>query len=102
MPSSRRPAAASARGGSFDDLVGAVEDRWRHGETERLRGLEVDDQLECCRLLHRQIRRFGAFEDLPNVIADLAKDSREARSIADQAAGIGEITVGIDDRNGMA
>jgi hypothetical protein len=37
--------------GSFDDLVGAGEDRRRHGEAERLRDLEIDDQLEggrCC------------------------------------------------------
>jgi hypothetical protein len=38
---------------SFDNLVGAGEDRWRHGEAERLRGLEIEDQLECGRLLDR-------------------------------------------------
>jgi hypothetical protein len=38
---------------SFDDLVGAGEDRWRDGEAEFLRGLEIDDQLEPCRLLNR-------------------------------------------------
>ena len=27
----------------LDDLVGAGEDRWRHGETERVRGLQIDD-----------------------------------------------------------
>ena len=30
----------------FDNLVGAGEQRLRHGDTERLRGLQVDDQLE--------------------------------------------------------
>jgi hypothetical protein len=35
----------------FDDLVGAGEDRWRHGEAERLGSFEVDDQLERRRLL---------------------------------------------------
>src|SRR2546426_3309027 len=31
---------------SFDDLVGAGEDRWRHGEAERFSGLEIDDRSE--------------------------------------------------------
>ena len=45
---------------SFDNLVGAGEDRWRDREPERLGGLEIDHQLECSRLLDRQVGRFGA------------------------------------------
>ena len=47
----RRRAGASTRAASFDDLVGAGEDRLRDGQAERLGGLEIDDQLEFCRLL---------------------------------------------------
>ena len=40
---------------SFDDLVGAGEERLRDGEAERLGGLQVDHQLEFGRLLDRQV-----------------------------------------------
>ena len=50
---------------SFDDLVGAGEDRLQNSEAERLGRLEIDDQLEFRRLLDRQIGGLGALEDFP-------------------------------------
>src|SRR5215831_7451543 len=47
------PTAAPTLGVSFDNLVSAVQDRRRYGQTERLGSLEVDDQLELGRLLDR-------------------------------------------------
>jgi hypothetical protein len=44
----------------------------RDGQAERLGGLEIDDQLECRRLLDRQIGGLGALEDLSDVTADVA------------------------------
>ena len=43
----------------FDHLVGAGEQRWWNLEAERLRGLEIDEQLEPCRLLYRNFTRLG-------------------------------------------
>ena len=48
----------------LDNFVGARQHRLRHSEAQRLGGPEVDDQLEGCRLLDRQIGGLGAREDL--------------------------------------
>src|ERR1700726_732053 len=48
---------------SLDHLVGAGDELPRHIDPERLRGLEVDDQLHSRHLLHRQVARLLALED---------------------------------------
>src|SRR5262249_61809970 len=48
---------------SFDHLVGADEQRRRHVEAERLRGLEIDHKLELGRLLNRQVAGILPLED---------------------------------------
>jgi hypothetical protein len=44
----------------LDDVVRPRQQRRRDREAERLRGLEVDDQLELRWLLDGEIGRFGA------------------------------------------
>jgi hypothetical protein len=48
----------------FDHLVGALLQEPRHLQPKRLGGLKVDDQLEFRRLLHGEIGRLRAPEDL--------------------------------------
>jgi hypothetical protein len=48
----------------LNHFVAAHEERLRDREPERLRGLEVDDQLELGRLLHGQVGGSGALEVL--------------------------------------
>jgi hypothetical protein len=45
---------------SFDNIIGAGKQCRRHFETERLGGLEINEQLNFCGLLDRQIGRFFA------------------------------------------
>src|SRR5436305_5557630 len=94
--------ALPRRGASLDHLVGPLQRRLRHRETERPGGLQIDHKLERCRLLDRQIGWLGSLEDLSGINADLAIGSRAGRSIADQAASGGEFTPLIDRRNVMA
>src|SRR5262249_20790802 len=47
----------------FDHLVRRIQKARRHGEAERLGGLEVDYQFELGRSLHRQIGRLLPLED---------------------------------------
>jgi len=57
----------SRHGHLFDHLVGAKQDRGRHFNAERLRGLEVDYQLHLCRLLDRQIGGLFAVENAADI-----------------------------------
>src|SRR5438552_4149903 len=48
---------------SLDDLVGACEERWRHGHFQCPRRPEIDDQLEAGWRLDREFGRVRPFEN---------------------------------------
>src|SRR5262249_9610101 len=80
----------------FNHLVGAAEERKWHRETERLRGLEVEDQFDLGELLHRQGGPILALENATDIDADLAICLRNIAPIAHQAAGRRKWTILID------
>ena len=67
---------------SFNHFVGDSEQVGRHGEVQRLGGLEVDDKLESNRLQHRKVGRLLASQNAAGVHADLTIALLDARPIA--------------------
>ena len=51
---------------SFDHFIGRRKQGRRHVESERLGGLEIDDEFEFCRLLDWDVCRLFAFQDFVN------------------------------------
>jgi hypothetical protein len=73
-----------------------------HGEAERLGGVEVDDHLEFCRKLHREIARLGAAQNLvrwrwAGIVERVSHNVGEPRCSSRSACSIGEIAVSLAD-----
>src|SRR5262245_35676595 len=71
---------------SFDHLISAREQRRRHVEAERLRGLEVDQQLVLGWRLHRQIGGPLALENAVDVSGGTPVRVDRRVPVGDQAA----------------
>src|SRR5258708_38566079 len=67
------PPKAADQASLFDHLVGQREQRRRDGQAERLRGLEIYDQLEFARLYHGQFRGLFASQNATDIDAGFAK-----------------------------
>src|SRR5260370_8501358 len=70
---------------SFDRFVGAGLEPGRDGKGERLRGLEIDDQIPFLRKHDRQILRLGPVKDTAPISADFPKRILKAGRIAQQS-----------------
>src|SRR5262249_17307589 len=80
----------------FDHFVGGGLQGQRDGKAERLRGLEVDDQLELGRLLDRKRGRRRALENARDIGAGAAVIVVRVAAVADQPAGQGELARVVD------
>src|SRR5215472_10022034 len=70
----------------LDHLIGPDEQQLWHSQAERLGGLQIDDQLERCRLLEWQLGGVFAFQNPIDVISGFVLRGGEVWSIRQQAA----------------
>src|SRR6516162_11429634 len=67
-------------------LVGTQQKGFGDGEADGLGGLEIDDKLDPCRQLDREIGGLCAFEYLVDVIAGAAEQVRVVRAVRQKAS----------------
>src|SRR5215510_12419405 len=82
------------RGASFDDLVCACEQRWRHFEAERPGGLEIDHQRILYRRLDRQVGCLLTPQNAIDVAGGLPMLLDVIGSVGDQPAAGSESAAG--------
>src|SRR5262249_40503282 len=80
----------------FDHLVGAGEKRFRNGQSERLGGLEVYDQLEFGRQLNRQVRGVRTLESEIDIRCRTPEQIRRVVAERYQASALREVAIAVN------
>src|SRR3954451_24551363 len=81
---------------SFDDLVGADQDRWRYCEVRGPGRLEINDKLELGRLLDGDVGRLPAFENEVDNLSAAPPLLAMIGAVGHNAACLYELAVAVD------
>ena len=81
-------ASSPTRPFSFDDLVGAGEQCSRNGQSDRLGGLQIDNELKLGRLLDGQVGRRLATKDAADILRSTSPKVVDSGAVAQQRAGV--------------
>src|SRR5262245_37948033 len=84
---------------SLDQLVSALLEVKRNVESERLGGLEINDQLKFGRQLNRKIARLLAFQYAGDIDAGTAISILGTSTVTHQPTGLRMLAVDVDCRN---
>src|SRR5262249_37415680 len=76
---------------SLDHFIRPREKFWRECQTDLLRCFQVDHELKLRCLLHRQISRFGTFQDLVDVNSRASISVSEVPPVGHETALIGKL-----------
>ncbi len=87
---------------SLDHLVRSEQQRWRDRQTERLGGLDVDDQLKLYRRLDGKLVGRRPLEDAIGIGRRALKIIEQVIPVGQQPAQFSEITKRIDGRKTVA
>jgi hypothetical protein len=78
------------------DHMSTRHDRGGKNDSQRPRGLRVDDKFKIAPGLDWQVARFRPHQDFVDIICGAPIKSRQARAIGDEATGVDKIPKGID------
>src|SRR5215468_8855775 len=98
----KRTHAAQQMKSLFDHVVGALPQKQRHVEAERLGGFQIDHQLELVRSLDGEVARFCALEDAVTIGCCTLELAEWINAVGHQAPGFGEESKGINCRDTVA
>ena len=85
----------------FDDPVRSPEDRRRDRQPERLRGLEVDDELKFRGLLDGEVSGLRTIENLVHLGCRAPKQILRLYAVSHQAAGVRKLREWIHSRQSL-
>src|SRR5215470_381541 len=87
---------------SFYYLIRPQQERWRDVESQSLRSLEIDHQLELRGLLDRQVGGFRSLQNLVHVGGEESIHVRDAGAVTHEAAGLDEFPPLEDTRQAVS